>query len=196
MKFYVLLIACAIAWGSMELAAEGPLPPGWKWTSARSDTANCKAFEGERPTWLSPRAVSLRCTSAEPGFAAARYAYPVEAYRGKSVTLLATVKVTDVKENARLWIRADREGQYGAAQNMMEDRPIKGTSDWVTITVGIDVPDDATTLMTGILLYGSGTISAASPYIVVSGSSQAPANLTPSLSSTPTPQPAPAKAKS
>lgn len=49
MKFYVLLIACAIAWGVMELGAEAPLPPGWKWTSTRSDTANCKTFQGGAP---------------------------------------------------------------------------------------------------------------------------------------------------
>jgi hypothetical protein len=179
MKFYVLLIACVIAWGVMELGAEAPLPPGWKWTIARSDGTNCKAFQGERPTWLSRRAVSLRCTSSEPGFAAARYAWPVEAYRGKYVSLVAQVKISEIKDNARLWIRADREGQYGAAQNMMDERPLKGSNDWVTVTVGLQVPEDATVLMTGMLLYGSGTISAASPYIVVSGSKEAPANLSP-----------------
>ena len=180
MKFYVLLIACAIAWSVMELGAEAPLPPGWKWTLARSGGANCNAFQGERPTLLSSRAVSLRCTSSEPGFAAVRYAWPVEAYRGKYVTLVATVKLSDVKDNARLWIRADREGQYGAAQNMMDERPLKGSNDWVTVTVGLQVPEDATVLMTGLLLYGSGTISAASPYIAVSGTPGAPAKLSPS----------------
>ena len=133
----------------------------------------------ERPTWLSPRAVSLRCTSSEPGFAAARYEWPVEAHRGKHVTLLAQVKLSDVKDNARIWIRTDREGQYGAAQNMMDERPLKGSSDWVTVTVGLTVPEDATVLVAGLLLYDNGTILAASPFIVVSGSKEAPANLSP-----------------
>jgi hypothetical protein len=176
MKFYVLLIACVIAWGLMELGAEAPLPPGWKWTSARADTANCKAFQGERPTWISRRPVSLRCTSSDPGFAAVRYAWPVETYRGKQVTLSAQVKLNDVKDNARLWIRADREGQYGAALNMMENRPLKGNSEWVTVNTELVVPEDATVLMTGAILFGSGTISVQNPILYVSGSRNAPAS--------------------
>lgn len=70
------------------------------------------------------------------------------------------VKITDVKDRAQLWLRADREGEYGAAFNRMEDRPLKGTTEWVTITLSIEVPKDATVLMAGLLLYGSGTISA------------------------------------
>ncbi len=185
MKIYVLLIACAISWCLTELGAEAPLPPGWRWTSARADTANCKAFQGERPTWLSRRPVSLRCTSSEPGFAAARYAWPVDAYRGKQVTLSAQVKLNEVKDNARLWIRADREGQYGAALNMMEDRPLKGNSEWVTVNTELVVPDDATVLMTGILLFGSGTISVSNPVLYVSGSRDAPASALPSFPATP-----------
>jgi hypothetical protein len=159
-RFYVLALALIVAWTTSELVGEKPLPPGWLWTSARPDTANCKAFHGERLNSFSSRSISLRCTTADPGFAAARYAFPVEAYRGKIVTLLASVKITDVKDRAQLWLRADREGEYGAAIDRMDDRPLKGTADWVTISISIDVPKDATVLMSGILLYGSGMISA------------------------------------
>jgi hypothetical protein len=159
-RFYVLALALIVAWISTELVGEKPLPPGWRWTSARPDTANCKAFHGERPSVFSNRAITLRCTTSDPGFAAARYAFPVEEYRGKLVTLSANVKITDVKDKAQLWLRADREGEYGAAFNRMDDRPLKGSADWVTITLSMEVPADATVLMSGILLYGSGTISA------------------------------------
>jgi hypothetical protein len=159
-RFYVLALALIVAWATSELGGEKPLPPGWRWTSARPDTANCKAFHGERPSVFSARSISLRCTTSDPGFAAARFAFPVEDYRGKVVTLAATVKITDVKDRAQLWLRADREGEYGAAFNRMEDRPLKGSADWVTITLSIEVPKDATVLMAGLLLYGSGTISA------------------------------------
>jgi hypothetical protein len=159
-RFYVLALALIVAFATSELVGEKPLPPGWRWTSARPDTANCKAFHGERPSFMSSRSISLRCTTPDPGFAAVRYAFPVEEYRGKLVTLIASVKITDVKDKAQMWLRADREGEYGAAINRMDERPLKGTSDWVTISISLEVPKDATVLMSGLLLYGSGTISA------------------------------------
>jgi hypothetical protein len=48
----------------------------------------------------------------------------------------------------------------------MEDRPLKGTSDWVTVVVTVDVPEDASSLFGGIALVGSGTISMMQPLLL------------------------------
>ncbi len=167
MKFSVLLLAVFIAWLSAEYGGEKPLPAGWKWTSARADTANCKAFAGERQTLFSPRAVSVRCTTAAEGFAAARFSFPLEGLRGKHVTLIGTARAQDVSDNARIWLRVDRPGQYAAQMDMMEKRALHGTTDWVTESVSVDVPDDASTLFGGVILFGSGPISLADARVVV-----------------------------
>ncbi len=169
MRLSVLLIACLIAWLTHEWGDEKPLPDGWRWTSLRADTANCKAFADQRPSFSAPRPVSIKCTTASPGYAAARFGFPVEQYRGKRATLFASVRVEDVSDGARLWLRADRPGQMGAAHDDMENRTLKGTSGWVTTVVSVEVPIDASTIFGGIALEGSGKISMMNPSLVVTG---------------------------
>ena len=132
----------------------------------RTDTANCKAFAGERPSLTSPRPVTLRCTSAAPGYVAARFNFPLDGLRGKTARLFAQVKVENVSDSARLWLRVDKPGQMGWQSDDMEDRPLKGTSDWVTISVAVEVPEDASTIFGGIALEGSGTISMMQPQLL------------------------------
>lgn len=162
----ILLLACLIAWAAQEWSGEKPLPDGWGWASTRADTANCKAFAGKRPSLTSPRPVTLRCTSAAPGYVAARFNFPLDGLRGKAVRLFAQVKVENVSDRARLWLRVDKPGQMGWRSDDMEDRPLTGTSDWVTIVVKVEVPEDASTIFGGIALEGSGTISMIRPYLV------------------------------
>lgn len=174
MKLHVLIAAIVIAWLNAEYGGEKPLPPGWKWTSARADTANCKAFAGERQNVFSSRAVSLRCTSSAEGFAAARFSFPLEGLRGKTVAMVGVARAQDVTDNARVWLRVDRPDQYGWQIDSMERRPIRGTTDWVTASVSVQVPMDATTLFGGVMLFGSGTISLAEPRIVILSSDGPP----------------------
>jgi hypothetical protein len=166
MRVSIFLLACVVAWISQEWGAEQPLPDGWRWTSMRPDTANCKAFSGERPSLNSPRPVSLRCTSAAPGYVAARFNFPVDGLRGKTARLFAQVKVEGVSDSARLWLRVDKPGQMGWQSDDMEGRELKGTSDWVTVVVTVEVPEDASTIFGGIALVGSGTISMMQPQLV------------------------------
>ncbi|MCA2997859.1 MAG: hypothetical protein ING75_04570 [Rhodocyclaceae bacterium] len=162
----ILLLACLIAWAAQEWGGEQPLPDGWRWSSTRADTANCKAFAGERPSLTSPRPVTLRCSSAAPGYVAARFNFPLDGVRGKTVGLFALVKVENVSDTARLWLRVDKPDQVGWRADNMEDRPLKGTSDWVTLVVTVDVPEDASTIFGGIALEGSGTISMMLPQLL------------------------------
>jgi hypothetical protein len=159
MKLWVLLLACAIAWLVNEWGGEQPLPTGWWWTSQRADTANCKAFADARPTLTEARPVALRCSSAAPGYVAARFAFPVEELRGKRVALFTQTKVDGVSDNARVWLRGDRQEQMGVAYADMRGHELKGTSDWVTAVVAIDVPIDASSVFGGIVLEGSGKIA-------------------------------------
>jgi hypothetical protein len=169
MKIWVLILACVIAWFAKEWGGEQPLPDGWWWTSARADSASCKAFADVRPTLSAARPVSLTCTTSEPGYVAARFAFPVEHLRGKRAALFAFVRTEDVDGSARMWLRADRPGQMGAASDDMEGRALKGTSDWVTVVASVNVPTDASTMFGGIALVGRGKISITGQRIDVVG---------------------------
>lgn len=131
----------------------------------QADTANCKAFADKRPTITAARPVSLKCTTAAPGYVAARFFFPVEKYRGKRVAIFAQIRTEDVSDNARLWLRIDKPNQMGAAGDNMENRHLNGTSDWVTAVVRADVPTDVSNIVGGIALEGSGKISVASWFL-------------------------------
>lgn len=169
MNWKVLLLACVVAWAAKEWGGEQPLPPGWWWASTRADTASCQAFSDARPSISAPRPISLRCGTTAPGYVAARFAFPLEAHRGKRVALFAQVRVEGVEGRARLWLRADRPGQMGASYDDMVGRELSGTTDWVTSIVRVDVPADGSTLFGGIALEGKGRVSISSMQLVSVG---------------------------
>jgi hypothetical protein len=78
-------------------------------------------------------------------------------YAGKRVRLSAAVKSEKVNDWAGLWMRVDRDHEIVAFDNM-QNRPIKGTTNWQNYHVVLDVPKDATGLYFGILLGKSGTV--------------------------------------
>ena len=67
------------------------------------------------------------------------------------------VKLEGVRQWAGLWMRVDKNSSAVAFDNM-EDRPIKGTSDWHRYEVVLDVPKDATDIAFGVLLAGPGSV--------------------------------------
>jgi hypothetical protein len=76
-------------------------------------------------------------------------------YRGKRVRMTAQVRTQDVQDWAGLWMRVDL-GQKPTAFDNMQNRPLKGTTDWVPVSIVLDVDAKATGLAFGILLAGRG----------------------------------------
>jgi len=80
-------------------------------------------------------------------------------YRGKRVRLSANVKSEKVSNWAGLWFRVDgvERGEVLAFDNMQQ-RPIKGTTDWKRVAIVLDVPKEAAGLAFGLLLDGGGQV--------------------------------------
>jgi hypothetical protein len=109
-------------------------------------------------------ATSLSLASREPvvgdEFGTAMQTTSAEAYRGARVRLTAYVKAENVRGWAGLWMRVDDAGvgTKPLAFDNMEDRPIKGTSDWTPYSIVLDVPPQAKGLALGVLLQGEGHV--------------------------------------
>jgi hypothetical protein len=76
-------------------------------------------------------------------------------YLGKRVRFSAIVKTQDVSGWAGLWMRVDGK-QYASAFDNMQERPIKGTTDWTRHEVVLDVADDSFQIALGVLAAGAG----------------------------------------
>ena len=91
------------------------------------------------------------------GFGTLMQQFRADHYLGKRVRFSAFVKTADVQSWAALWMRVDKESTQLAFDNM-QNRPIKGTTDWQKYDVVLDVPQGATGIAFGVLLGGTGQV--------------------------------------
>ena len=102
--------------------------------------------------------VASKATKSE-GFGTMMQMFTGEEYRGKRMRIRCQVKSADVKGWAGLWMRVDgpQEGKHLAFDNM-QNRAIKGTTDWQSYEVVLDVAPEATAIAFGVLLNGAGKV--------------------------------------
>lgn len=94
---------------------------------------------------------------ADKGFGTLMQIFSVGRYAGHRVRLTAAVKSADVQNWAGLWMRVDQGSSMVAFDNM-QNRAIKGTTDWQDYSVVLNVPQDATDIAFGVLLEKSGSV--------------------------------------
>jgi hypothetical protein len=76
-------------------------------------------------------------------------------YAGKRLCLEGYLKTSGVTDWTALWMRVDGGNKVLAFDNM-EDRPIKGDTDWTKHKIVLDVPANATRIRLGFMQAGSG----------------------------------------
>ena len=91
-------------------------------------------------------------------FATLMQIFKAATFHGQRIRMRAFAKSEDIEDWAGLWMRVD--GPRGTTYQFdnMEDRPIRGTSDWQEYEIILDVPDDSENIAFGILLSGKGQI--------------------------------------
>lgn len=101
----------------------------------------------------------IRAVSADPaGFGVLSQRFQAQAFCGARIRLSGYIRVAGVTGWAGLWMRVDgKDGELQRFDNM-EQRPVKGTSEWVRREVVLDVPRDAYAIAIGALLVGAGQV--------------------------------------
>lgn len=83
-------------------------------------------------------------------------------HRGERLRMSAWVRTEDVADWAGLWMRVDGPDAATTHQSLsfdnMQDRPIKGTSEWTHYAIVLDVPVAGVAIAFGILLHGKGEL--------------------------------------
>jgi hypothetical protein len=146
---FVLFAACSIA---LEAAA----PKGWFVAGSRpadyESGIDVSAVHNYRPS-----AYLKSTTPVIHGFGTLMQQFNADHYLGKRVRFSALVKTEEAQDWAGLWMRVDKGPKMLVFDNM-ENRPIRGTSDWRRYDVVLDVPQEATGIFFGVLLSGSGEV--------------------------------------
>src|SRR5580692_11283978 len=123
-----------------------PLPSAWHMTG--SQAAEYEAgllpgvtYDGDRIARL-----RLRPAVAEPsGFGALVQTIAAPRYVGCRVSFSAMVRASEVTDWAGLWMRVDGPGGMLVLDNM-QDRALRGTTDWTRAAIVLDVAEHATIL--------------------------------------------------
>jgi hypothetical protein len=133
------------------------VPAGWYLAGSRpasyeTGTDEGVLYEGQHSAYLKSK------EPVQEGFGTLMQDFNAGKYAGKRVRLSATVKSEAVQDWAGLWMRVDKGSQIAIAFDNMQNRPIRGTTDWKPYEVVLDVPEDATGIAFGILLSKTGAI--------------------------------------
>jgi hypothetical protein len=148
--------AVAVALAACVLVVDASVPRGWLLAGSKSAEYEVgvdagQAYQAHKSAFLKSKQPSVE------GFGTLMQQFTAEQYLGKKVRLSGVVKSDEVKGWAGLWMRVDRGKEVVAFDNM-EDRAIKGTTDWQRYEVVLDVPKDATGISLGILLTNAGEV--------------------------------------
>jgi RNA polymerase sigma factor (sigma-70 family) len=113
----------------------------------------------ELQTWGGMPSAYVKSLEANgEGFGGMMQAISAEAYAGQRVRLSGWIKTEDANNGGgRLWLRVDGEQRGETLQfDNMNNRAIRGTSDWQECSVVLDVPPNAAALAYGFFVQGGG----------------------------------------
>jgi hypothetical protein len=152
---YVLAAAIAATSVLALAAAPEPLPAQWHVTGKdpKKYTAGVDQSDGFKG------AKFLTNTSGDDqSWAALAQGISQQSYAGQRLRFRARVRTQDVGNWAGLWMRVDGQSGKSLAFYNSQDKPIKGTTDWQERSVVLDVPQDATAIVFGVVGAGKGTV--------------------------------------
>ncbi len=149
LRILALLAACS-------LALQAAPPKGWYVAGSKpaeydSGIDTQTTFDGHPSAYLKAKVPGVE------GFGTLMQDFRADHYAGKRVRFSAFVKTEGAQDWAGLWMRIDKGSQLLAFDNM-QDRSIKGTTEWKKYDVVLDVPQNASGIFFGVLLNGTGTV--------------------------------------
>lgn len=152
---YVLAAAIAATSVLALAAAPEPLPAQWHVTGkdAKKFTAGIDQSDGAKGAKF-----LANSGDDDKAWAALSQGISPQNYAGQRIRFRARVRTQDISNWAGLWMRVDSQGHPGAAFYNSQDKPIKGTTDWQERSVVLDVPQDASAIMFGVIGAGKGTV--------------------------------------
>lgn len=105
--------------------------------------------------------VIVRCVAEKPsGFGTLMQQCQPDEFIGSRTRFSGAVRSRNVEGWAGLWFRVDGGRPHNSlAFDNMQNRPIKGSTQWSRYDVVLDVSDEATLLAYGVLLAGGGEVA-------------------------------------
>lgn len=137
-------------------ATKSAPPKGWITAGSHPNSYEMSLFD--EFSHSGTRCARLRSRrEAVGGFGTLMQTVSAAGYRGKRIKLTAFIKSESVADWAGLWMRVDAGREFVGFDNM-QNRAIKGDTDWTQYHVVLDVPEESTNISFGVLLSGTGCL--------------------------------------
>jgi len=133
-------------------------PPGWSKNGAKPEAYVVGVDSLQTWGGMPSAYVESLSPAVDGGFGGMMQMASAENYAGKRVRLSGWIKTEDANQGGgHLWLRIDGQerGQTLGFDNM-NNRPVKGTTDWQEASVVLDVPAGASALAYGFFVAGGG----------------------------------------
>jgi hypothetical protein len=152
---FLWMAALALGWPAAAADGKQALPSGWFVTESipklyEAGLDSQGPCEGNRSAYL---------RSSQPtdtGYGTFMQAFGAGAFQGKRLRFSAVVRTEGVEGWAGLWMRVEGEGKEPLAFDNMQPRALVGTTPCKRYDVVLDVPQEARSIMAGLLLSGTG----------------------------------------
>lgn len=136
-----------------------PIIPGWIMTGSTPDKYEYGLdketfFQGTKSVFLKSRQVELE----NGDFGTVMQQFKAANYLGNRIRFSGFVKAENVRSWGALWMRIDSVTTNTLKFDNMQDRAIKGSSDWNCYSIVLDVPENSAVISMGILLSGDGEL--------------------------------------
>ncbi|MBJ6760919.1 AraC family transcriptional regulator [Myxococcaceae bacterium JPH2] len=132
------------------------LPVGWYVTESAPQHYEA-SVETSNPCEGARSAVLRSRTRDANGYGTFMQAFGAQDFRGKRLRFSANMRVSDLQGWAGLWMRVEgADPRLPLAFDNMQSRALVGTTRCKRFDVVLDVPQEATTVMAGLIMSGTG----------------------------------------
>jgi len=173
-----VLCACLSGGAAAHAQMKPGIPFGWKLHGSRADKFEC-GIDNDIVKDGKPSAYLRGAASTIPGSGELVQMISPDKYLGGRVMLTGYIKTKDVQDMAGLWMRVGGISNELIGLDTMEDRPVKGSTDWTKFSEVLEVPPDAKDITFGFALHGPGTVWVNGLTLAPAGKSDKITNLVP-----------------
>jgi len=137
-----------------KFVSDRQLPSGW--IASGSHSENYEMGIDHKVYHSASASGYIKSRASAQGFGTLMQICNADKYLGERLRMSGYVKTEQVVNWAGLWMRVDGVDNKSVSFDNMQNRPIKGTTDWQKYEIVLDVPKGSTQLAFGILLTGKG----------------------------------------
>jgi AraC-like DNA-binding protein len=130
---------------------------GWTLSGSHPELYEMKTDEKEFHTGKKAGLLAAKGEANGQQFATMMQGFQAQAYRGKRLKMTCFLKTEEVFK-CGAWLRIDDASGDTIQFDNMDNRSIKGSTEWNHYTIILDVPDKADSIYFGVLLIGQGKV--------------------------------------